>query len=169
MDASPEGSRRCPWYKINANNTWPSEFFTEDEWAGIVEAATAGNQGTHPQLFKEIAGNFWELSEQLTEQPIEGEIPDTTGYVGANQLYYELKLHYTLMEQTTDAQKTMEGAKKQIDRIRGHFASNPPHPSGAGATHPSGAGATHSWGNNCKHHDTHTHTSTPRHHTVLLS
>ena len=80
---------------------------------------------------------FWELSEKLTEQPVEGEISDTSGYVQANRLYYEVKLHNSLMEQTAGSQKEMENVKTQIKKVRNHFVSKgpiPPHqPDGTGA------------------------------------
>ena len=137
MDETPKGTRRVPWYKQNINNTWPGEFFAGDEWARIVEVAEAKDKGSHLRLFQEIMGKFWELSETLTEQPVEGEIQDTTGYVQANRLYYEIKLHNSLMEQSASSQKEMERVKEQLEKVRGHFVSKSPDP-----THQSkGAGA----------------------------
>ena len=128
IEETPKGSRRAPWYQQNIQRTWPGEFFAGDEWARIVEVAEAKDKGSHLRLFQEMVGKFWELSETLTEQSVEGEIQDTSEYVQVNRLYYEIKLHNSLMEQTAGSQREMEKVKAQIKKVRNHFVSKDPIP-----------------------------------------
>ena len=124
---TPQGSRRVPWYKMNTGNTWPSEFFTPEEWASVVEGAETVDKGTRLRLFQEGLDKFESL----------GEITDEVEYIGLNQLYYKIKLYYSLMEQTTVAQKALEKIRTKVYKIRGQFVSKTPEPplpsEGAGA------------------------------------
>ena len=69
---TPQGSRRVPWYKMNTGNTWPSEFFTPEEWASAVEGAETVDKGTRLRLFQEGLDKFESL----------GEITDEVEYIG---------------------------------------------------------------------------------------
>ena len=116
---TPGGSRHRPWFEEEDLGRI-NEYFETVEWKDIVGKAKKEDKKTH-------LGNFWDAHEEFSrnQETFSGQ-GGTEGYLQVNRSYYITKLYYDLMEQTEDAQKSMEAVKRKIEEIRLNYAGATP-------------------------------------------